>query len=175
MKKRYAIKFGLLVTALKNLRIPLLIAFGLPCFQVAAMAASSVYLSENRLNIALIAMVGPVMSQALAYLYFPYATAEKKFFNSHNTAKSIVLALVAFETIRQTFIAIKMAAGVSFGALIQSNCTSAVDTFADAAKCATAVWLQLASYNVVWWLLPALLLEFISSRVARKRRLLGDA
>lgn len=163
------------MASLKNLRIPLLIAFGLPCFQVAAMAASSVYLSENRLNFALIVMVGLMMSQALAYIYFPYVTAHKKFFHSHNTAKSIVLALIAFETIRQAFVVIKMTAGVSFMALIQSSCGSAVGTFAEAAKCATAFWLQLASYNVGWWLLPALLLEFISSRVARKRRLLGDA
>ncbi len=112
---------------------------------------------------------GPLLSLVCAYAYFAYAATSKQFFSSYNSAKSIVLSLIALETYRQVLISIKTVSGISLLQPIQTHCGDSVDTLAEATQCAGAVLLTLVGHNALLWLVPALVLELISNRIAHSR------
>jgi hypothetical protein len=139
--------------------IPLFMTFGLPPLGPALMFAQA-WTSPVSFPYA----AGfPILSLLLAYVYFPVATATRKFFDKQNKLKSVLLGLAGFEIYRQLLIFV-FEPGKSGRVLIQQHCGSFVETLPTAIACGAASTVALIGINLLLWLVPAALLFSISRR-----------
>jgi ABC-type sugar transport system permease subunit len=106
----------------------------------------------------------PILSSLLAYVYFPFVTTKRRFFDKQNILKSVPLGLAGFELYRQLLISVSGLSGKSIVVLIQQHCGRDVETFQAAIACGTAVTVTLLGINLFLWLVPATLLCSISRR-----------
>jgi hypothetical protein len=144
----------------RQLLVPLLMTFGFP-FVVPVMIFAQTWVMPGTFPYA----TGLVLISLLsAYIYFPLATASRRFFSRNNTLKSVFVGISALEIFRQLLISVHKASGVSFSTLIQQHCDKEVETFQAAVACGAAVSATLLWCNLLFWLLPAVLLCSISRR-----------
>lgn len=143
----------------KHMAIPLFMTFGLPPLGPALMFAQAWALPDAFPYAAGV----PILSLLLAYIYFPVATATRKFFDKQNKLKSVLLGIAGYELYRQLLISV-YEPGKSFGVLIRQHCGSNVETFPTAIACGAAATGALIAINLLLWLVPAALLCSISRR-----------
>ncbi len=146
----------------KGLRLPLFFTFALPVLTSATVFALAWFFP----NALLFTAGAPLLSLASAYFYFPWATARKKFFQSHNLVKSVAVGLFTYEIYRQVLISIANGFGFSLTGLIHQKCGTNVDTPWLALGCGAAGTVTFIGLSILLWLLPAVLLESISSQPA---------
>jgi hypothetical protein len=149
----------------RNLTVPLLFTFAVPALLVAAMYASARFFpGSNSAALAILVFLPAVF--AFAYVYFSLALARKKMFRRYNGIKSAVLIVVLLEIYRRCVLALMTGASISTTALIKKHCGIDTDNLEKAILCASSSFGTYAAMNIIWWLMPAIALEIVSSRIA---------
>ena len=143
----------------KHMAIPLFMTFGLPPLWPALMFAQTWALPDSFPYAAGV----PILSLLLAYVYFPVATATRRFFDKQNKLKSVLLGIAGYEIYR-LFLFSVFEPGKSYGILIRQHCGSFVETLPAAIGCGAAATGALIAINLLLWLVPAALLCSISRR-----------
>jgi hypothetical protein len=145
----------------RSLTLPLIFTLLFPLLYVTALVSASWLSLDPILPIILVWFA----SLLLPYVYFPWATARKQFFSRHNSLKSIAVVLPTFEVYRLSIFYLAREAGISTSALIQQHCGKPVYSIGLLVECAFSAMVAVTVVNVIFWLVPALLLEFISTRL----------
>lgn len=158
----------------KSLQLPLFFTVGVPVLQVVALFALACF-SPAAHGVLVVVGFAPLLSIVLAYFYFPWVVARKRFFQRHNGLKSVALGLITFESNRQLFISLMNGFGISLTSSIHQKCGPEVDTLWEASVCGMTGTLTFIGLSFFLWVLPAALLASVSIRPVLSATQRGEA